>query len=131
MFLLDTDTLIYALKGHAPVMDAIRRHADAPIGISVISYGELIFGAQKSQQLNQNLAKVHQLRNIYPLINVDAPVMECFGSLKAGLQTQGTTIADFDLLIGASALTHGYQVVTNNIRHFEKIPGLGLQNWAR
>jgi predicted nucleic acid-binding protein len=51
--------------------------------------------------------------------------------LKADLRKNGTPVDDFDLLIGATALTLGYCVVTNNERHFSKIPGLDVVNWAR
>ena len=70
MYLLDTDTLIYSLKGHKNVVENFRIYADAPKAISVISYGELVFGAEKSVQIAQNLAKVHRLREVFPVIDL-------------------------------------------------------------
>ena len=131
MFLLDTDIIIYSFKGMKTVVEQFRQHADVPKALSVISYGELIYGAHKSQQVNNNLAKVNRLREIFPIIDVSPAIMDCFGAIKAQLNKQGVTVDDFDLLIGATALTHGYTLVTNNEKHFAKIPDLDFVNWNR
>lgn len=83
MYLLDTDILIYALKGHSAVIANLRRYASDPKALSVISYGELIYGAQNSQQIQANLAKVHHIQEIFPVMDVTPAVMETFGLLKA------------------------------------------------
>jgi tRNA(fMet)-specific endonuclease VapC len=131
MFLLDTDILIYALNGEPIVIENIRQHAAAPKAVSVITYGELIFGAQRSARITENLAKVHRIKEIFPLIEITPSIMETFGAMKADLQKNGTPVDDFDLLIGATAITMGYGVVTNNEKHFKKIPGLAIANWAK
>lgn len=131
MFLLDTDILIYSLKGVEEVVENFRRHAASPKAISVISYGELVYGAEKSAQRAANLAKVHRLREIFPVLEVSCAVMDTFGTLKADLGRAGVAVDDFDLLIGSTALTFGYCLVSNNERHFSKIPDLTLQNWSR
>ncbi len=131
MFLLDTDTLIYSLKGNPTVVNNFKIHQDAPKAISVISYGELIYGAEKSVQVTSNLAKVRRLREIFPVIDTTPSIVECFGSAKAQLSKSGITVADFDLLIGATAITLGLTVVTNNEKHFTKIPDLKITNWIK
>ncbi len=131
MYLLDTDIIIYSLKGVQQVIDNIRLHADAPKAISVITYGELIYGAEKSQQATANLAKVHRLREIFPVIELSCAIMDTFGKLKADLSRKGQTVDDFDLLIAATALSLGYTVVSNNDRHFKKISELPYENWTK
>lgn len=131
MFLLDTDILIYALKGEPAVLDNFKLHAAEPKAVSVITYGELVFGAQASQRVTENLAKVYRLKEIFPLIDVTPAIMDIFGALKAELRRSGTPIDDFDLLIGATALTLGYCVVTNNERHYARISGLEVTNWSK
>ena len=131
MYLLDTDILIYSLKGIPKVIENFKLHADAPKSISVISYGELIYGANKSVQIASNLAKVHRLQEIFPIIDASKAILECFGTLKAQLSQKGVTVADFDLLIGSTAITLGYTVVTNNEKHFSKIPDLKMVNWMK
>jgi tRNA(fMet)-specific endonuclease VapC len=130
MYLLDTDTIIYSLKGNQRVMDALARHADSPKAISVITFGELIFGARRSRHVQENLAKVYRIKEMLPVIDITPAIMECFGELKAELKQKGTSVADLDLMIGATALTLGYSIVTNNVRHLSKIPGLSVENWS-
>jgi tRNA(fMet)-specific endonuclease VapC len=131
VYLLDTDTLIYSLKGESAVLDNFRQHAADPKAVSVITYGELVFGAQASQRVTENLAKVYRLKEIFPLVDVTPAIMDIFGALKAELRKNGTPVDDFDLLIGATAITMGYRVVTNNERRYTKIPGLEVVNWAK
>lgn len=131
MYLLDTDILIYALKGDRTVVENFTQHANDPKAISVVSYGELVFGAQKSQRITENLAKVHRLKEIFPVIDITPSIMETFGMIKADLQQSGLSVDDFDLIIGATAITLGYSIVSNNERHFKKIPGLSVANWAQ
>jgi tRNA(fMet)-specific endonuclease VapC len=130
MYLLDTDTIIYSLKGNQQVMDNLAGHSDAPKAISVITFGELVFGARKSQRVQGNLAKVYRVREIFPIVDITPAIMECFGELKSDLEKSGTSVADLDLMIGATALTIGYIVVTNNVAHFSRIPGLSVENWS-
>jgi len=131
VYLLDTDILIYALKGEPTVLDNFKKYAVEPKAVSVVTYGELVFGAQASQKVTENLAKVYRLKEIFPLVDVTAAIMDIFGALKAELRRNGTPVDDFDLLIGATALTTGYCVVTNNERHYAKIPGLEVVNWSK
>jgi len=130
MYLIDTDILIYSLKGLPQVMDHLNRTAAAPKAISVISYGELLYGARKSARPDENLARVRRLGEVLPIIEVSPAVMEAFGSLKARLEHDGRRLDDFDLVIAATAITIGYRLVTNNEPHFSRIEGLYLENWA-
>jgi tRNA(fMet)-specific endonuclease VapC len=131
MYLIDTDVLVYSLNGDATVISNFVRTATEPKAISVISYGELFLGALRSARVAQNLARVRRLAEIYPVIEVSRGIMETFAQLKAPLQRQGKTLDDFDLLIAATAMALGYRLVTNNDRHFRRVSGLELENWAR
>jgi tRNA(fMet)-specific endonuclease VapC len=131
MYLIDTDILVYSLKGHERVVHHLRRTATAPKAISVISYGELLYGARKSARCEENLARVRRLGEVLPVIHVSPAIMETFGSLKARLEGTGRRLDDFDLVIAATAITLGYRLVTNNERHFARIAGLALDNWVK
>lgn len=131
MYLLDTDIIIYSLKGDPVVVENIKQHAADPKAVSVITYGELVFGAQWSQRVTENLAKVHRIKEIFPLVEITPSIMETFGAIKAELRKKGTPVDDFDLLIGATAVTMGYSIATNNEKHFKKIPGLSITNWTK
>lgn len=131
MYLLDTDTIIYAIKGERQVTRRLEETAGQPKAVSVITYGELFFGAMKSVAPQANLAKVRRVGELFPVIEVSRAVMETFGSLKAELQKRGKAVDDFDLVIASTALVYSYSLVTNNQRHFRNIPGLRLENWVR
>ncbi len=129
MYLVDTNILIYGLNGHERVMARLREVASVPKAVSVISYGELLYGAQKSARPAANLARVRRLREILPIADVTPAVMETFGLLKADLEAGGRRLDDFDLVIASTALTLGYRLVTNNEKHFARIEGLALESW--
>lgn len=131
MYLLDTDILIYALKNHPVVVRNLEETASAPKALSVITYGELVYGAMKSVRRQENLARVRRTGEIFPVIDVTRAVMDVFGSLKAELTTKGTPLDDFDLIIASTALSLNYSLVTNNERHFQRVPGLRVENWTK
>jgi len=131
MFLIDTDILIYSLKGDPMVMEHLDRTSINPKAISVISYGELLYGAHKSGHPTENLARIRRLGEVLPVIDISPAIMEAFSSLKAQLESDGQRLDDFDLVIAATAITIGYRLVTNNEKHFSRIEGLEIENWAR
>ena len=71
------------------------------------------------------------MAELFRVVDVSRAIMETFASLKGGLETQGTRVADFDLIIAATALHLSYTIVTNNERHFRSIPGITIENWAK
>lgn len=129
-YLIDTDILVYSLKGRETVLANFKAHRNFPKAMSVITYGELIHGARKSTYVEKNLANVRRLIEIFPIINITPAIMETFGDLKTKLEKAGTIIDDMDLLIGSTALAHNLVLVTNNTKHFEKIEGLEIENWS-
>jgi tRNA(fMet)-specific endonuclease VapC len=130
-YLIDTDILIYSLKGHEIVQKRFIENEKIPKSISVMTYGELLYGAKKSTNSEKNLAVVYRIKELFPIIDVDKAVMETFSDLKVKMQKTGTVIDDLDLLIAATALTMNFILVTNNEKHFRKIAGLRLENWSK
>lgn len=129
MYLLDTDIIIYSLKGNAAVQENLRRHRNASLCVSVISLMELYYGAYKSQRVESNLAKVKTIEKTLKAIQAGEEVVELFGMLKSKLEAKGQPADDFDLVIASTALAHNLILVTNNTRHFQKVEGLRLENW--
>ena len=130
MYLLDTDTLVFLLRGRAEVLEKFEAHLQHPRAMSVISYGELLYGALKSTRTVENSAKVRHLGNLMPVVEVSPAIIETYAALKADLEKQGNKIDEFDLIIAATALVLSYTVVTNNERHFRYFPGLTVENWT-
>jgi tRNA(fMet)-specific endonuclease VapC len=131
MYLLDTDTLIYSLKGKKAVQAHLERHVDDPMIISTITLMELYYGAHKFHQVAGNLAKIKTIEDAFEILSPGQETAEIFGMLKASLELAGTPLDDFDLAIGATALSRNLTLVTNNTRHFSRIQGLKLANWSR
>lgn len=129
-YLIDTDILIYSMKGKEGVVERFKANRNYSKAMSVITYGELIHGAKKSKYVEKNLANVRRLVEIFPIINITPVIMETFGELKAKLEKSGKIIDDMDLLIGSTALAHNLILVTNNVKHFEKIDELEIENWS-
>ena len=131
MYLLDTDTIIYNLKGNKAVQENLRRHFHDPLRINVITLMELYYGAYKSQNTTGNLAKIKTLENALEVIQVGKESVEIFGILKANLEKSGTRLDDFDLILASCALAYNLTLVTNNEKHFKRIEGLRVANWTK
>jgi tRNA(fMet)-specific endonuclease VapC len=130
MFLLDTDTLVFILRGQQKVLENFDAHLSAPRAMSVVSYGELLCGAFKSQRPVENAAKVRHLGDLMPVVEITPAIIETYAALRADLEKLGRRIDEFDLIIAATALYLSYTLVTNNERHFCNIPGLILEKWS-
>jgi vapC-like nucleic acid-binding protein len=128
-YLIDTDIIIFALRKDKSVLIKFEENKNIPISISMITYAELIFGAKRSQNEQQNMIKVRHIRELYPIEDLNEGVMEVFADIKAKMFNNGIRIEDMDLLIAATAIYNDLTLVTNNVKHFEKIPYLKLENW--
>jgi len=131
MYLLDTDTIIFNLKGSLAVRKNLLLHINDPIKVSVITLMELYYGAYKSQKVTGNLAKIKTIEQSLEIIPVRIESVEIFGMLKSKLEKSASRLDDFDLIITACALAHNLTLVTNNEKHFQRIEGLKLTNWTR
>ena len=128
-YLIDTDIIIFALRKDKSVLIKFEENKNIPISISMITYAELIFGAKRSQNEQQNMIKVRHIRELYPIEDLNEGVMEVFADIKAKMFNNGIRIEDMDLLIAATAIYNDLTLVTNNVKHFEKIRYLKLENW--
>lgn len=130
-YLIDINIIIYSIKGNPVVQNNFLKNEHIPKSISLITYGELLFGAKKSQNLEKNIAMVYRIKELFPIIDVDQATIETFSELKANMLKAGTPIDDFDLLIASTALTMNFTLVTNNENHFNRIKGLTIENWSK
>jgi tRNA(fMet)-specific endonuclease VapC len=130
-YLIDTDIIIYSLKGNTVVQNRFSLNENIPKAISVITYGELLYGAKKSKNVEKNLAVIYRIKELFPIIEVDKAVVETFSAVKVNIQKIGSPIDDMDLLIASTAMTMNYTMVTNNEKHFSKIKGLKIENWSK
>lgn len=130
-YLIDTDIIIFALRGDKTVLAKFEENKNIPISISMITYAELVFGAKRSQNERTNMLKVNRIREIYPVEELNIGIMELFADIKANMYSKAIRIEDMDLFIAATAIYNDLTLVTNNTKHFKNIPLLKLENWKR
>jgi len=130
-YLIDTDIIIFALRGDKTVLAKFEDNKNIPISISLITYAELVFGAKRSQNQRTNMLKVNRIREIYPVEELNIGIMELFADIKANMYSKAMRIEDMDLFIAATAIYNDLTLVTNNTKHFKNIPLLKLENWKR
>jgi tRNA(fMet)-specific endonuclease VapC len=131
-FMLDTNICIYLRQNRPPEVTTRfcrMHHGDAVL--SVITYAELCYGAERSQRRAQALEYLGQLIALLPVIPLPEQAATAHGQIRAALETRGEMIGGNDLWIAAHAKSAGLTLVTNNEREFQRVPGLKLQNWAR
>lgn len=129
MYLLDSDILIYLGRGKTIVQDRISQVGLANCVISEISLAELYVGAYKSKsgRMESILEYMERTFSVAPV----SPALKEYASIRAELESKGTRLEDLDLMIAATALEKGYTLVTHNIRHYARIPGLKLEDWMQ
>ncbi len=129
-YLIDTNIIIYSLKGNEFVNRKMEETKNIPKSISVITYGELVYGAKKSQHREKNLAISYRIAELFPIIDIDKSVMDTFGEIKITLERKGNIIEDMDIVIAATALSYNLILVTNDVNHFGRIEDLRIENWT-
>ena len=129
-YLLDTNICIYIAKHNPPAVRAeFARHATSEMAMSVVTLGELRFGAEKSQHRHQAFTSIQSLCNLIPACSLPEVAGEHYGQIRAHLQKQGQPIGNNDLWLAAHARAEGWILVTNNQREFDRVPGLQVENW--
>lgn len=130
-YLLDTNICIYIAKRQPPeVQKRFAKLASGDVAMSTITFGELQFGSNRSQNRQQSLATLTQLKMAIPVLPLDAEVGEHYGDIRAELQRQGNPIGNNDLWIAAHARAMKLVLVTHNEREFVRVPGLTIENWV-
>jgi tRNA(fMet)-specific endonuclease VapC len=129
-YLLDTNIFIYIRQGRDEVVRRFVRLRPGEAAVSIISYGELFFGAYKRGQRAADLERLRALMGRLPCLSLPEAAAESYGDIRAELESRGEVISNNDLWIAAHALTSGLTLVTNNEREFRRVRGLKVQNWA-
>jgi tRNA(fMet)-specific endonuclease VapC len=130
-YLLDTNICIYIQrKKPEEVLARFQKlnHGDA--AISVITWGELLYGAEKSQQRKKALQLLEEFKTFIPVLPIPENAGKTYGAIRASLESQGKPIGNNDLWIAAHAKAASLIVVTNNEQEFQRVPGLKVQNWV-
>ncbi|MBU2854945.1 MULTISPECIES: type II toxin-antitoxin system VapC family toxin [Acidithiobacillus] len=130
-YLLDTNICIYITKHHPPEVRArFAQHRAAELGMSVVTFGELMYGAEKSQARDKALKVLDQLRSSIQVLEMPVVAGQHYGQIRARLEKMGKPIGNNDLWIAAHALSEDRVLVTNNTQEFSRVEGLQLENWV-
>lgn len=128
-YLLDTNICISMLKNKYGVREAILQVKPQNCYVSEITLAELYFGASNSNNKEARLKDVAFVINHFRIIEI-SETLPLYGDLKAEFRERGTPIDDFDLLIGSAAIANNLVMVTDNIKHLSKLPGITVENWT-
>lgn len=130
-YLLDTNILIYIRQHKPPQIKArfARESADS-VAMSVVTWGELLYGVQHSAAPERAREKLAALETYIPVLPVPLDAAEHYGEIRTDLAARGLMIGANDLWIAAHARAAGLVLVSNNTREFERVPRLMVENWA-
>ncbi len=130
-YLLDTNICIYIAKHkHSALRERFARHSANEMAMSVITLGELQFGAEKSQSRERAVDAIRALADIIQPAPLPQTAGEHYGRIRAALQARGQPIGNNDLWIAAHARAEDWLLVTNNEREFLRVEGLRVENWV-
>jgi len=131
-YMLDTNICIYIQRQNPEkVLARFQKLKPGDAVISVITWGELVFGAEKSKQRKKVMQLLGEFTSFIPVLPILENAGNTYGAVRAALASKGTPIGNNDLWIAAHAKAAGLTLVTNNEKEFKRVPGLKIQNWAK
>lgn len=131
-YMLDTNICIYISKRRPPELKArFERLKPGQVVMSVITYGELYYGASKSNQRAMALAELGTTVRDIPVEDLTSTAAEAYGTIRAALEKQGRVIGNNDIWIAAHAMAMNVTLATNNEREFLRVTGLSVENWTK
>ena len=126
-YLLDTNAIIALLRRDRDFEARVRQHRPADFGLSAIVAHELFFGAYKGQRRDENLARVDGLQ--FEPVEFDADDARAAGRIRAELGATGKPIGPYDILIAGQAFARNLTLISRNLREFQRVDGLVVENW--
>ena len=128
-YLLDTDVCVELFRHNPLVVEKIELVGSENCFVSEITIAELFYGAAKSNR-QENYNDVNTIQRLFEVIPL-LPSLRLYGENKATLQSKGISVGEFDLLVGSCAVHNGLTMVTSNLKHFDHIPNIVLEDWAK
>jgi len=129
-YMLDTNICIYVIKRRPIQLLEIFNKYSGHMCVSSITLGELIHGAEKSSQPEGNRKNVEDFISRLDVLSYDENAAGHYGDIRADLEKKGSVIGVNDLHISGHARSRGLILVTNNVKEFDRVEGLRLENWV-
>ena len=130
IYLLDTNTCVYAIKREPVVLRRLQEQSPDDVGVSAVTLAELWFGAAKSSRPQSTRASVDAFLKPFEILPFGSEAAEGYARIRAQLERVGLPIGERDLLIAAIATSRRLTVVTRNIREFSRVEGLNVEDWV-
>lgn len=128
-YMLDTNIVIYTMKNRPKEVRQLFNKHQGQMCISAVTLGELVFGAEHSQQVERNLADIEMISARLEVLPFDRGASYHFGQIRSQLYSIGQPIGPYDMMIAGHARSVGLILVTNNLNEFSRVLGLRLENW--
>lgn len=128
-YLLDTNIVIYTMKNRPEDVRKQFNRYHGQMAVSSVTLGELVFGAEYSQQVERNLADISAFTSRLEILPFDTKAAYHYGQIRAQLYKMGKPIGPYDMMIAGHARSAGLILVTNNTKEFERVHGLMIENW--
>lgn len=130
-YMLDTDICSYIMREKPRhVLEKFKTLSMDQIFISAITYAEFMFGVEASVSREKHRRIVEQFVLHVDVIPWDRPAGDHYGQIRVALQARGSIIGAMDMMIAAHARSKSMVLVTNNEKHFKRVPGLTIENWT-
>ena len=133
-YVLDTNAVSAVMKGETNTLTRLRKISRSDVAIPQPVLGELAYGLARlpaSRRRERLRERYERVRSEFPRAPWTDEVTDRFGEIKATLERQGERIEDFDAAVAAHALAQGATLVTANVEHMRRVPGLKLEDWTK
>lgn len=129
-YMLDTNICIYVIKNKPEsVINRFLQHNPDELCISAITYAELLHGVEKSQAIEKNRFAMTMFLSPITILEFDNYAAEEYGKIRANLEKKGVPIGPMDMLIAGHARSKNLILVTNNVKEFNRVENLKIENW--
>jgi tRNA(fMet)-specific endonuclease VapC len=128
-YIIDTNTCIEYFKHRHGVPERMNQVSLDDLCISEVTIAELLYGAVHSKSVDRHLREVRELQRDITILPI-SDTLDDYADIRHALTSQGLTVEDFDILIGATARHYGLIAVTDNLNHFDSMPGVQTENWV-
>ena len=129
MYLLDTDILSYFIRGDADVVERFERAGSSILLVSVVSLYELAFGVFRDRGKGVLEEGLDRIIDLFTPLPIDLQVTMEGTRVRSELESMGRPAGPLDPLIAATARVHDLVLVTHNVKHFQSVPGLEIEDW--
>jgi len=131
LYLLDTNIISYWMRGDKGVISKIRERAPSDLSFSSITLAEILYGIEKSpHKQKERRLKIERISSVLTLYNFDEVSAEKYAFIRNNLEKQGIIISERDMLIASIAAARGLTMVTRNVKEFQRVEDLRIEDWV-